>query len=150
MATAHYYKHLVARYFAEVLNQAQLATLEALIADNYVVHDPGLPGRPDGIEGAKRTLRLYRNAFPDMQYAIEAMVAEGEQVVVRWRATGTHRGEWFGIPPTGQAGTIEGISMFRFVNDKLVEQWTNWDTMGLLTQLGVVPLLPERLRHPAW
>ena len=81
----------------------------------------------------------YRTAFPDLRLTIEAQVSEGDLVVTRWKASGTHQGELFGIAPTGKQATVTGISLTRVSGGKIAEDWTNWDTLGLLQQLGAVP-----------
>ena len=78
-------------------------------------------------------------AFPDLQFTIEDMVAEGDFVVVRHTTRGTHQGNFRGIPPTGKQVSGTGMFIDRIVNGKAVEQWINGDDLGLLQQLGVVP-----------
>jgi predicted ester cyclase len=86
---------------------------------------------------------LYRNAFPDIRLTIEDMLAEGETVVARWSCRGTHKGELNGIAPTGKQFNITGISIARFTNGKMFEGYINWDALGLMQQLGVVPELAK-------
>jgi steroid delta-isomerase-like uncharacterized protein len=80
-----------------------------------------------------------RDAFPDVHITIEDQVAEGDRVVTRWTARGTHTGAFQGIPPTGKRGSMTGIDINRFADGKVVECWTNADDLGLLQQLGVIP-----------
>ncbi|HWJ32200.1 MAG TPA: ester cyclase, partial [Gaiellaceae bacterium] len=91
---------------------------------------------PAGLIGAARA---YRDAFPDLRLTAEQTIAQGDHVAVRWTARGTHQGELFGIPATGKEAIVTGISFDRWANGKIVESWTNWDTLGLLQQLGAVP-----------
>jgi steroid delta-isomerase-like uncharacterized protein len=79
------------------------------------------------------------SAFPDLKLMVEDQIAEGDKVVTRWSATGTHQGELLGIPPTGKQTTATGITIDRIQGGKIVETWTHWDNLGLLQQLGVVP-----------
>ena len=81
----------------------------------------------------------YRRAFPDARYTIEEMIADQDKVVIRWSGTGTHLGELMGIPPTGRRVTVTGISIGRYEGGKLVEEWLNFDALGLFQQLGVIP-----------
>ena len=83
---------------------------------------------------------MYRSAFPDMQLTIEDQIAEGDKVVTRWTARGTHQGELMGIPPTGKQATVTGITVGRVANGKFVESWSNFDALGMMQQLGVVPV----------
>jgi predicted ester cyclase len=80
---------------------------------------------------------MYRAAFPDAHITIEDIVAEGNQVVIRWTARGTHTGNLGRIPPRGEEVTVTGIDLVRISKGKVQENWTNWDTLGILQQLGV-------------
>jgi predicted ester cyclase len=67
------------------------------------------------------------------------LIAEGDKVAGRWTARGTHKGDLFGIPPTGKQGTVTGIDIYHFAGGKIEENWSNWDALGLMQQLGVIP-----------
>ena len=82
---------------------------------------------------------MYRTAFPDMRITIEDQVAEGDKVVTRWTASGTHQGDLMGIDPTGRRATVTGITIDRISGGKVEETWTNFDAMGMMQQLGVIP-----------
>ena len=82
---------------------------------------------------------MYRMAFPDVHFTIDDLIAEGETVVIRWTVTGTHKGELQGIAPTGKHVTVTGMVMSRFAKGKVEEDWINFDALGLMQQLGVVP-----------
>jgi len=86
---------------------------------------------------------MYRTAFPDVHFTIEDQIAEGDRVVTRWTARGTHQGPLVGIPPTSKQVTMSGIAIYRLVDGKIVEQWGVNDMLGLLQQLGVVPILGQ-------
>ncbi len=90
----------------------------------------------------KQFVSGMRSAFLDLHFTIEDQIAEGDKVVTRWKASGTHRGEFQGVPPTGKQATVPGITIDRIAHGKLVEGWTNWDALGLMQRLGVV-LEPE-------
>ncbi|MCL4871066.1 MAG: ester cyclase [Anaerolineae bacterium] len=132
-------KAIIRRYFDELWSQGNLVVASELIASDYAVHDPGTPGRQGGIEGEKQAANLYRTAFPDLHFTIESEVAEGDSVMVRWHSRGTHLGELMGLPPTGRQANPTGISVFRLVNGRIAEHWCNWDTLGLMQQLGLIP-----------
>ena len=104
-----------------------------------VGHDPALPEPVKGPEGLKEAARGYRAAFPDLELTVENAIAEGDLVTIRWTARGTHKGDLFGIAPTGKQATVTGITIDRYAGGKIAESWTNWDTLGLLQQLGAVP-----------
>ena len=92
------------------------------------------------LEQYKQLVTMYFSAFPDLHLTIEDQIAEGDKVVTRWTARGTHQGPFMGIPPTGKRAVVTGIAIDRFANGKFVENWNNGDDLGLLQQLGVVPV----------
>jgi predicted ester cyclase len=133
-------KALARREVEEMFNQGgNLDAAEEIYAPDYVSHNP-TSGGIRGIEGAKQYAATLRQAFPDLENTIEDMVAEGDKVVTRFRARGTHQGETedFG-PPTGNRAEVTGIAIERISEGKIVEDWTNFDALGLMQQLGLVP-----------
>jgi steroid delta-isomerase-like uncharacterized protein len=134
-------KAVVRRYTEEVLNNRNLAMADELFAGGYVLHDPSLPGAKGGPEGAKQLVGMILNAFPDIHYTLEDIVAEGDKVAYRWSARGTHKGEFMGVAATGKQATGTGTTIVRIINGKFQESWQNWDASGLMQQLGVVPSL---------
>ena len=128
------------RFLMEIFGQGKLAVADEIIALDHVNSGPGaLPGLPPGPEGSKQLVMVYRNAFPDVQFTIDEQIAEGDKVVTRWTARGTHKGELAGIPPTGKSATVTGMGVDRIVNGKIVESWGVFDQFGMLQQLGVIP-----------
>jgi steroid delta-isomerase-like uncharacterized protein len=134
---------LVRRIFNEVWSQGKLSVIDELIAANGISHDP-IVGELRGAEPLKAQVREYRNAFPDLHFAVEELVASGETVVARWTGTGTHKGPMLGAPATGKSAAIGGISIYKFENGKCIEHWTQWDTLKFLQTLGLVPPLGQR------
>jgi predicted ester cyclase len=134
-------KSVVRREMAEIFSQGgNLNAAEEIYAPDYVGHEPTF-GDVHGVEGAKQFAATYRQAFPDVQTTMEDQVAEGDKVVTRFTARGTHQGESedFG-PPTGNRIEVTGITIERFSEEgKIVEDWTNFDALGLMQQLGLVP-----------
>ena len=133
-------KAIVRRYIVEAFSQGNLAVLDEILAPDQVNGGPGaLPGIPPGPEGNKMLITAYRNAFPDIHFTIDEQIAEGNTVVTRWTAHGTHSGEFAGLPPTGKSATVVGIGLDRVENGKIVESWGLFDQFGMLQQLGVIP-----------
>lgn len=132
-------KALVRRVFEEVLNQGNLALIDELYSPDYVEHTPS--GPVHGTEAYKQYLMTYRTAFPDAHYTIEDQIAEGDKVMTRWSGRGTHQGPLMGIPPTGKQSTVTGMSIGRSEGGKIVEVWTEFDLLGVLQQLGVIPTM---------
>jgi steroid delta-isomerase-like uncharacterized protein len=132
-------KAIARRWMEELWSQGNAGVADEIIAPTYAVHDPGTPGRAGGVEGEKHTVAMYRTVFPDLRFTMEEVIGEGDRVVVRWTARGTHRGELRGAAPTGKPVVITGISILGVANGKIAEHRLNWDTLGMLQQLGVIP-----------
>lgn len=128
-------KTIVRRFIEERRDPAVVAEL---VAEDYVSHTAG-PRRPAGRTGVTQIRTLMHDAFPDVQWTIEDLIAEGDMVVARATMHGTHLGEVFGIPLTGRQVMVTGIHMYRIVRGKIVEGWLVRDTLGLLHQIGAVP-----------
>jgi steroid delta-isomerase-like uncharacterized protein len=136
-------KAIVRRLFEELWNKGNLSVADELIAPAYEHHDASTPDVGRGPESEKKRVTLYRTAFPDMRLTIEDIVAEGETVMARWSCRGTHKGDLSGVAPTGKQFTISGVTIARLANGRMVEGWVNWDALGLMQQLGVVPELAK-------
>jgi steroid delta-isomerase-like uncharacterized protein len=133
-------KTLARTWFEDVFSGGKLELVETLIAPEYLNHDPNVPGGAwRGLEGAKLLVSTYRGAFPDVRFSVEAQVEEADTVVTRWKATGTHTAPLNQIPATGKPVTVTGINVKKFKDGKTIEEWANFDMMGLLRQLGVIP-----------
>ncbi len=136
-------KTIVRRLFEEVWNKGNLSLVDELFTTNYEHHDASSPDFGRGPESEKKRATLYRTAFPDLRLTIEDIIAEGETVMARWSCRGTHKGDLSGIAPTGKQFTISGVSIARFSGSKMAEGYVNWDALGLMQQLGVVPELAK-------
>jgi len=93
---------------------------------------------PDRVEDAKQEAANVRGGFPDLESTIEDLIAERDKVVAHWRAQATHRGEYMGIPPSGNRVDFRGISIFRIEGGKIAESWSVSDLLGMMQQLGAV------------
>jgi predicted ester cyclase len=133
-------KAIVRRWFEET-DKGNDGIVDELCAPDYVDHNPPLPGMGDGRAGVHRGNGALRAAFPDTAHTILAQVAEGDMVVTRLRGRGTFTGECLGIPPNGRVIELEGITIHRLVDGKLVEHWAQTDQLSLMQQLGVIPPL---------
>ncbi len=118
-----------------------LATIDEVYAPDFVYHLPNLPF-PGGIrsrEDYKQFCTSFLAAFPDLEWIIEDLIAEGERVVVRYTFRGTHQGQWRSVAPTGKAMTFTGTLTYRIVDGKAVEAWDNADQLSMLRQFGILP-----------
>lgn len=134
------HKAIVRRVFDEWFNGGNAAVADETYGPNYVHHDPSLPPELQrGRDNYKQVLAGFHAAFPDFRMTIDDMLAEGDKVAVRWSFQGTQRGELMGIPPTAKQVSITGTEILRFADGKIVEGWNNFDALGMMQQLGVVP-----------
>ena len=137
-------KAIVRRVNDEVWSEGHLDVIEELIADNFVATVVGAPEQIRGPQGFREFVVMYRTAFPDLRITVDEQFAEGETVITRWTATGTNEGELMGMPATGKQATVAGININRISGGKLVEGWGLFDQLGLLQQIGAVPV-PTRV-----
>jgi steroid delta-isomerase-like uncharacterized protein len=137
-------KALTRRLFDEDLNEADQTTrfrvADEIVADDYVDHT-NPPGLQHGLESHKQVVTIFRAAFPDVTWIIEDLVAEEDKVAMRAIMRGTHKGDFFGMPPTGKQVMVSGIQILRIANGKIAEHWGNNDDLGLMQQLGIAPIL---------
>ena len=134
------HKRLIQRFFDDVLNAQNRAAAQELIAPAFVAHHPAFPGGIRGPEGILQTVAFFRSAFPDLRYRMDAVIAEGDLLSARWVAQGTHRGRFMHVDPTDRSVSISGIDMFRIGHNQLVEAWVSSDLLGVLAQIGGLPV----------
>ena len=134
-------KSILRRVTDEVFTRGNLDVVDELLAPDYVLHDPGVPGGElRGTESFKQQwVSMFRSAFPDLQLSVEDQVAEGDKVVTRYTGRGTHQGELMGIPPTNNEAVVSGIIISRVSDGRIEEEWNNFDALGMMQQLGVIP-----------
>jgi steroid delta-isomerase-like uncharacterized protein len=132
-------KELVRRYSEEFWGGGDADAADELFSPDLVDHAPAIPEQSPGPQGEREALEAFRRAFPDLRVTTEDLIAEGDRVVLRWSARGTHEGELAGIPATGKQVTLKGIDILRIENGRIAERWAEYDNLGLMQQLGVVP-----------
>ena len=131
-------KAAVRRFAQQVISQGDMAAFDELVSPAYVERTPS-PGGGTDRDSFRRELEGLHAAFPDLKSDEEDLVAEGDKVVYRGTLSGTHRGEFFGIPPTGRSFRISEFHVNRLEDGRLVEHWGIFDSLGLMQQLGVIP-----------
>jgi steroid delta-isomerase-like uncharacterized protein len=129
-------KEIARKYPEEVISKGNLDLIDEIIADDYVEHNSAVPEPIHGPDGVKEYVSMLRTAVPDIHCGVEDLIAEGDMVVRRDRATGTHEGEFMGIEPTGKEIVVEGIHIHRIEDGQIVETWAQTDVMGAMQQLG--------------
>jgi steroid delta-isomerase-like uncharacterized protein len=132
-------KALARRFLEEAFNEGNLGVADEIFTSDYVLHDPTLPEEISGPEGVIQFVQMYRSAFPDTHITVEDQIAEGDEVVTRWTGRGTHQGELFGISPSGNQVEVSGITISRFEGGRIAEDWTNYDALSMMQQIGAIP-----------
>jgi predicted ester cyclase len=132
-------KALLYRITEEIWNQGNVELIDELIADDFIdnIEMPGIEGT--GKERYRASVVMMRNAFPDYRNPIDFVVAEGDIVATFGRTTGTHKGEFMGLAPTGRQIDLLAIGALRFRNGQAVERWGVGDNLLMMQQLGLIP-----------
>jgi len=136
------HKELYRRFLQEVFNEGRIDKVDQFLSPSYVFHDAA-PGAPPGTEAVKQAVVMFRAAFPDLNITIEDLVAEGDKVCARATTRGTHRGTFLGIPATGKAVTMPGLTMVRIVDGYIMESWVRNDVVTLMKQIGAQDSKPQ-------
>jgi steroid delta-isomerase-like uncharacterized protein len=131
-------KEFMRRWVDETINRKNLRAIDEMVAENFTEHVP-FPGQPPGREGLKLVIGGFLKAFPDIRWTVEEEIAEGDKVVSRFTWTGTHQGEFLGVPATGRKVTVWGVVIDVVRDGKFAESRIIMDTLGLMQQLGAIP-----------
>jgi steroid delta-isomerase-like uncharacterized protein len=126
----------------DLINAGDIDGFGELLAEDFVEHEE-MPGLEPSKEGVKQLFHMYRAAFPDLRMEPQDVLVSGDKAVARVRATGTHQGEFLGMPATGKSVDVQLIDITRFGNDGLArEHWGVFDALALMQQLGAIPETP--------
>ena len=139
--TAGGHEALFQRWIDEAWNQGNFAVLDQIVAPTFVRHAPGTPREWRGLEGISQFITVFRTAFPDLRITVDDVVAAGEKVAYRGTARGTHQGDLMGIAPTGKPVDVTYTVLARVAGGQFQEDWLDFDTLGMLQQVGAVPAL---------
>jgi steroid delta-isomerase-like uncharacterized protein len=132
-------KAIVRRFYEEVWNKRRIELVDELLSPSHAMHDNHLPDSGIGPEAYKRNVARYVTGFPDLRFTVEDMVAENDKVAVSWTISGTHKGEFRGISPTGKKVSIEGMTINHIADGKIMDSYVSGDYLGLMQQLGIAP-----------
>jgi len=127
------------RYYDDVVNKGDFSVVDEIFTADYHSHHNDPIGLPPGPEGVKQFIGGPRTGFPDLELSLDALFGADALVASRWTLRGTHPEEWFGTPATGKWAEWSGITLSRFENGKIAEEWFNFDQLRLLQQLGIIP-----------
>jgi steroid delta-isomerase-like uncharacterized protein len=128
-------------FFEDMLGKAHWELANDILAADIVMHHPSSPQPVAGVKNVVGFLGAFRQGFPDMKMKVDFTFGGDEMVAVRWQMSGTHTETLFGIPPSGKPVTVTGISLLRFVDGKVIEDWVSEDSLGLMQQIGVIPAM---------
>jgi steroid delta-isomerase-like uncharacterized protein len=132
-------RDLPREFYEEVFNQGNLDRLDEYVTADFVDHEEGPPGIPEGREGVKALVRMYREAFPDIRAEVKQVIVEGDIIAVRGKFSGTHEGEFMGVPASGKRFEVDAVDFVRVEDGKAAEHWGVTDVMGLMQQIGALP-----------
>jgi steroid delta-isomerase-like uncharacterized protein len=124
--------------FLKFINTASEALAQELISSDAVFHVPGRPDPVKGPEGYLEIIAMMRSGFPDIQWTLEEMVAEGDKIAARFIMRGTHNGSFFGVSATGKSIQVQAMNIYRLSDGKFVEERGQPDLLGLLQQIGAI------------
>jgi steroid delta-isomerase-like uncharacterized protein len=127
----------IVRHMFDAWNAHDPERMLKVLDEKFVAQSDTFPGARTGREAARQTMMTYLKAFPDLHFDVAQTITEGDFVVSRWTATGTHRGELMGLAPTNRRAVTNGCSVTQIKNGRAVHDWVYWDTGHLLKQLGV-------------
>ena len=141
-------KEIAHRFMEECWNKGKLEMVHEFVAENCRHHDPVFPSLGSGAENIKQHISNCRSGFPDTHFTIDDTIAERNEVVIHWTVRATHKGKFLGMAPTNKKAAVSGTSIFKIENKKITEQWSDWNLMSLMEQLGVsMAPKPEAKAH---
>src|SRR5262245_49090968 len=129
-------KTIVSNYIDQIWRKRNKAAIDEYLSPDYVQQARGIPS---GREGVKDFFDIISNAFAELDYRVEDIIADGDKVCWRFVLSGRHTGKFQGVEATGKTITLTGISLVRLVNGQIVEHWGVQDMLGLMQQFGVIP-----------
>src|SRR5467141_1597213 len=132
-------KAIVRRLYEEVWNERKLEVVNELISPSHALQGPNIFGSSIGPEAYKRQVSRFLEGYPDLRWTIENTIAEEDKVVACWTISGTHKGDYMGVPATNKKISVEGITIHHITNGKIMDSYVSWDIWGMMQQLGVVP-----------
>jgi steroid delta-isomerase-like uncharacterized protein len=138
--SADQYKETIREFF-RTLDRRDLDQLDRVLAADYQTHFPGVPG-PLGMDGARGLFGAFFAAFPDMTHTVEEVLVEGDRGAARLTIQGTNTGEFQGTPATGKHVSFSSMNTYRLANGKIAEHWVQYDAIGMLQQMGLIPANP--------
>jgi steroid delta-isomerase-like uncharacterized protein len=130
-------KTIAKSFMEDCWNRGDLGKLETVVAKDCRYHDPVFPSLTSGLDSLKKHISACRTGFPDLRFTVDDMIAERNEVVIHWTARGTHKGHFLGMSPTNRSAAVSGTDIYKIEGGRIVEQWSDWNLLSLLEQLGL-------------
>jgi steroid delta-isomerase-like uncharacterized protein len=134
-------KAIVRRLYEEVWNKRKLEVVNELISPSHALQGPNIFGSSIGPEAYKRQVSRFLDGYPDLLWTIEDTIGEKDKVVACWTISGTHKGDFMGVPATNKKVSVDGMTIHHIAGGKIMDSHSNWDTLGMMQQLGAIPAL---------
>ncbi len=136
-------KAIIRQLYEEVWNKRRLELVDEIFSPSHALHDPNATGSAVGPQAYRRLVTRFITAFPDLRFIIGDFFGENERLAVAWTISGTHKGEFMGIPATNKKVSVDGITIIHTVNARIMDSYVSWDVWGMMHQLGAVPAFDE-------
>jgi steroid delta-isomerase-like uncharacterized protein len=128
------------KQFIQFINTADENLAQQLISPMAKFHVPGQPEPLQGPKGYLMIISMMRSGFPDIQWSLEDLITENDKVAARFTMRGTHTGEFFGVRSTGKVIAVQAINFYRLGNEQIIEEYGQPDMLGILAQIGAIPI----------
>jgi len=142
MSVAAAHKELFGRLYHSIWNERRLEFIDKVIAPTHALGDPTVSGGGVGPAAYRRQVERFIAGLPDLRFNVDDTISEKDKLVVAWTITGTHKGDFLGVPATNKRVSFSGITINQIANGKIIESTVIWDGLGLLEQFGIA--LPVR------
>jgi steroid delta-isomerase-like uncharacterized protein len=132
-------KAIILRLYEDVWNKRKLEVVSEIISPSHALQAPNISGSSVGPEAYKSQVALFLAGYPDLHFTIEDTVVEKDKVVACWTLSGTHKGDFMGVAATNKRISVDGMTIHHVAGGKIMDSYSNWDALGMMQQLGVVP-----------
>ena|SRR5437879_6876083 len=133
-------KAIILGLYEEVWNERKLEVVREIISPSHALHAPNISGSSIGPEAYKNQVVRFLAGYPDLRFTVEDTVVEKDKVVACWTLSGTHKGDFMGIPATNRKVSVDGMTIHHVADGKIMDSYSNWDALGMMQQLGVIPV----------
>jgi steroid delta-isomerase-like uncharacterized protein len=132
-------KAVIRRLYNDVWNKRNLAAIDEIISPSHALYEPDAYDSRVGPAAYRATAERFLRGIPDLRFTVQEVISEGNKFVVVWVVTGTHQGEFYGVPATNKKLSLEGITIHQIKNGKIFDSYVSWDELGMMRQVGAVP-----------